>query len=113
MSEDNRFQKFRRTAIAELRPFEEGETLDPSVSVSETERAAGSPKLGDYIGRNPANHDDQWLIAADYFAANFAPADSTEVQRARNHIARIECDLRGAREDLARLELEIAASELA
>jgi len=27
------------------------------------------------IARNPKNHDDQWLIAADYFADNFEPVD--------------------------------------
>jgi hypothetical protein len=27
------------------------------------------------IARNPANHDDKWLVAADYFAANFEPVE--------------------------------------
>ena len=42
------------------------------VSVSPVDRDAGSPKTGDMIARNPINHDDKWLIAADYFAAKFA-----------------------------------------
>jgi hypothetical protein len=25
------------------------------------------------IARNPKNHDDQWLVAAKYFADNFEP----------------------------------------
>jgi len=25
------------------------------------------------IARNPVNHDDQWLVAAAYFSANFEP----------------------------------------
>jgi hypothetical protein len=67
------FQKFRRTQIAEMRPYRVGEELPARVSVSAPDREAGSPKIGDMIARNPANHDDQWLVAAAYFAANFEP----------------------------------------
>jgi hypothetical protein len=45
------------------------------VSVSAPDRAAGSPKPGDMIARNPKNHADQWLVAAQYFADNFEAAD--------------------------------------
>jgi hypothetical protein len=38
--------------------------------------AAGSPKTGDMIARNPANHAEQWLVAAAYFAVNFEPVDA-------------------------------------
>jgi hypothetical protein len=68
------FTQYRRTQIAELRPYEPGENLD-RVSVSPADRDAGSPKLGDMIARNPSNHDDRWLVAADYFAANFEPIE--------------------------------------
>ncbi len=68
------FTKYRRSQIAELRPFVVGEALPARVSISAADKDAGSPKLGDMIARNPANHDDQWLVAADYFAANFEPA---------------------------------------
>lgn len=67
----NPFKKYRRTQIAELRPFLDGETLDPSVSISQADREAGSPKLGDMIARNPLNHADQWLVASKYFSDNF------------------------------------------
>lgn len=67
------FRQYRRSAIAELRPFVEGEALD-GVSVADVDRAAGSPKAGDMIARNPSNHADQWLVAAAYFAANFEAA---------------------------------------
>ena len=65
------FKKYRRKQIAELRPYVPGEKLDPSVSVSQPDREAGSPKTGDMIARNPANHDDQWLVSKEYFEANF------------------------------------------
>ncbi len=67
------FKQYRRSQIAELRPFEEGERLDERVSISASDREAGSPKTGDMIARNPKNHDDQWLVASDYFADNFEP----------------------------------------
>ena len=67
------FKKYRRTQIAEIRAYEPGEVLSDRVSISPADREAGSPKSGDVIARNPKNHNDQWLIAADYFAVNFEP----------------------------------------
>ena len=66
------FTKYRRSQIAELRPYEPGESMG-RVSISAPDKEAGSPKLGDMIARNPKNHDDQWLVAAQYFADNFEP----------------------------------------
>lgn len=66
------FQQYRRRQIAELRPYVDGEVLD-RVSISAADRDAGSPKTGDMIARNPKNHDDMWLVAAQYFADNFEP----------------------------------------
>ena len=34
----------------------------------------GRPKAGDMIARNPKNHEDQWLVAARYFADHFEAA---------------------------------------
>lgn len=73
------FAKYRRSQIAELRPYVPGEALSDRVSVSAADEEAGSPKAGDMIARNPANHDDQWLVAADYFAANFEPLEQSPV----------------------------------
>lgn len=67
------FKPYRRKQIAYLRPYEPGETLSERVSVSASDREAGSPKAGDMIALNPKNHDDQWLVAAAYFADNFEP----------------------------------------
>lgn len=80
------FKQYRRKQIAELRPWQ-GEDLGATgelraggtfVSISEEDRKAGSPKAGDMIARNPKNHADQWLVAAQYFADNFEPADLFE-----------------------------------
>lgn len=66
------FVRYRRKQIAELRPYEPGEPL-PGVSISDFDKANGSPKPGDMIARNPERHDDQWLVAAKYFRDNFEP----------------------------------------
>lgn len=68
------FKHYQRTQIAELRPWEPGDDLY-GVSISDADVAAGSPRQGDMIARNPKNHADQWLVAAAYFAANFKPVD--------------------------------------
>lgn len=68
------FKQYQRKQVAELRPFQEGEQLDPSVSISQADRNAGSPKVGDMIARNPKNHEDQWLVSQKYFEDNFGPA---------------------------------------
>jgi hypothetical protein len=66
------FAKYRRKEVAELRPYQAGDALE-GVSISAADLAAGSPKAGDMIARNPKNHSDQWLVAAKYFADNFEP----------------------------------------
>lgn len=66
------FKQYRRTQIAELREWRAEDGM-AGISVSDEDRKAGSPKVGDMIARNPKNHADQWLIAAQYFADNFEP----------------------------------------
>jgi hypothetical protein len=66
------FVQYRRKQIAELRPYVSGESME-RISISQPDKDAGSPKAGDMIARNPKNHDDQWLVAARYFADNFEP----------------------------------------
>lgn len=66
----SKFIRYRRTQIAEMRPYVPGEAMT-AVSISVPDIKAGSPKAGDMIARNPKNHEDQWLVAAQYFADNF------------------------------------------
>lgn len=66
--------EYKRSQIAHLRPYIVGESLSERVSISMADLEAGSPKAGDMVARNPANHEDQWLVAAEYFSANFEPA---------------------------------------
>jgi hypothetical protein len=71
-NEMTEFKQYRRSQIAELRPYTNGEVMD-GISISAPDKEAGSPKPGDMIARNPKNHADQWLVAAQYFADNFEP----------------------------------------
>jgi hypothetical protein len=64
------YKQYRRTAVAEMMDWHPSVDMT-GVSISDADRKAGSPKHGDKIARNPANHEDRWLVAADYFAANF------------------------------------------
>ena len=75
------FKKYRRKQIAELRPFSEGEKLSDAVSVSQADKDAGSPKVGDMIARNPKNHNDQWLVAKQYFEDNFEEVELPQACR--------------------------------
>lgn len=68
----SKYKQYRRKQIAELADWQPGFDMT-GVSVSDTDKQNGSPKAGDKIARNPANHNDRWLIAAEYFATNFAP----------------------------------------
>lgn len=64
------YKLYRRTQIAEMADWAPGFDMH-NVSISGVDAANGSPKPGDKIARNPANHSDRWLVAKDYFDANF------------------------------------------
>ncbi len=64
------FIRYRKKKIAEMRCFVPGEDLI-GVSISEEDKTNGSPKDGDMISRNPDNHDDQWLVAGQFFTDNY------------------------------------------
>lgn len=74
------YKQYRRKQIAELADWEPGFDM-AGVSISDADKAAGSPKPGDKIARNPANHADRWLVAADYFSANFERHRDSPLQR--------------------------------
>lgn len=66
------YRQYRRTQIAEMADWRPDFDMT-SVSISQPDREAGSPKMGDKIARNPANHADKWLVSEEYFKANFEP----------------------------------------
>ncbi len=70
------WKQYRRKNISEMRPYIDGEILDSKVSISQADLDAGSPKVGDMIAHNPKNHNDQWLVAEEYFKNNFESIDN-------------------------------------
>ena len=66
---DGSWKQYKRKGLSEMRPFVEGEDVS-SISISEPDKANGSPKAGDMIARNPKNYEDQWLVAEVYFNDN-------------------------------------------
>lgn len=69
------FKEYQRITKAQFRPYIVGEDL-AGITISEQAAKDGSPKDGDMIARNPANHADQWLVSKAYFDDNFAPIES-------------------------------------
>ena len=65
------FKKYKRTNIAEMRPYVPGEDLS-GISVSQEDNPAQDRGM---IARNPNNHDDQWYVNRAYFEENFKPVD--------------------------------------
>ena len=64
------YKRYRRKQAAEMRPYVPGESM-AGISISAEAVKPGSPKVGDMIARNSNNHEDRWLVAAQYFADNF------------------------------------------
>lgn len=64
---ESEFKQYRRKGISHMRPFIQGEKLPSNISISEKDRNDGSPKVGDMIARNSEDHNDQWLVAKEYF----------------------------------------------
>ena len=71
------YKQYQRIAITEMRPVIGKDTLssliDDGVSISDVDFINGSPCIGDMIARNSDNHNDKWLVNADYFKSNFKP----------------------------------------
>ena len=68
--ENTMFKQYKRTNIAEMRPYVKGEDLT-SISVSDTDQPEEDMGM---VARNPENHEDQWYVASKYFADNFEEA---------------------------------------
>lgn len=64
---------YRKKHLQPMEPWTPDTDMS-GVSVSDADRANGSPKQGDMIAVNPENGEDRWLVAADFFEANYEPA---------------------------------------
>lgn len=63
------FRTYPRLGHIDARPYVPGEDMARiSVSPADSERNSLN---GGMVARNPANHDDQWYIAPEYFAKHY------------------------------------------
>ena len=61
------FRQYRRTNIAEMRPYITGEDLT-GISVNDEDKPLLDMGM---IARNPKNHKDQLYVGSKYFKENF------------------------------------------
>jgi hypothetical protein len=79
------WKRYRRTAVAEMRPYVAGEDRS-RISVSQPDAHlvdamdAGVIRAEGFVARNPDNHEDQWFVAQAYAEANFDLANPLEVK---------------------------------
>lgn len=71
---------YRKKQLQELTPYVDGLDLT-GVSISDADKANGSPKLGDMIATNPQNSSDRWLVAEKFFLDNYEPVDTVNAER--------------------------------
>ena len=70
MNED-KFKQYQRSTMGEMRPYEPGEDLSKITVNDDDKQRYGCPKEGDMVARSPQDRDNQWLVAKEYFEANF------------------------------------------
>jgi len=63
---------YQRVGSIEARPYEPDDRNNPRISISMAD--ALKPLDGGMVARNPANHDDLWYIAREYFAKHYGSA---------------------------------------
>ncbi len=61
---------YRKKQIQPMTPYTPESDME-GVSISETDKQNGSPKIGDMIAYNPLNEKDRWLIAEKFFKDNY------------------------------------------
>lgn len=81
MSDESGYKWYRRTGLAYAKPWELSDDMN-GVSISDKDKASGSPKYGDMIAQNPKSSRDRWLISAEYFADNFEEAKVLGAEKA-------------------------------
>jgi len=68
---------YRKKNLQKLAPWEPTLIMD-GISVSEADKANGSPKDGDMIAFNPKDGTDRWLVAAKFVDDNYEFVGSDE-----------------------------------
>lgn len=66
-------KNYRKKNVQPMMPWEPDMSM-ALVSVSEADKANGSPKLGDMIAVNQNDSTDMWLVAEEFFKENYEEA---------------------------------------
>ena len=69
------FKHYRNSALTEMEEWS-SETDMEQVAISDEDLAAGSPKTGDMIARDPYDYSNMWLIAHAYFLEDYVQAEA-------------------------------------
>lgn len=75
------YRRYKRVGEIEAVEYKEKDLNEfpwGMISVSVSDKLDGSPKEGDYIARNPNNHNNTWLINKGYFNKYYRDVDTTE-----------------------------------
>src|SRR5262245_56436710 len=68
-----RMKLYRKKQMVEIERWQPGIDME-NVSISDTDKANGSPKTGDVIARNAdGDPNDRWLIAQATFERSYEP----------------------------------------
>jgi len=61
---------YKKKYLQEMTPWVEG-LLTCSISISESDKKNGSPRVGDMIAINDKDSSDMWLVAEKFFKDNY------------------------------------------
>lgn len=67
---------YRKKQVQPMMPWDPGMPM-ALVSISEADKANGSPKHGDMITVNPNDATDMWLVAQKFFEENYELAEDS------------------------------------
>ncbi len=67
------WKQYKRKGLSEMRPYEQGDWADKSISISEVDLQLPT-LIGGFVARNPKNHADKWYVAKKYFDDNLEEA---------------------------------------
>lgn len=64
------YRFFKKKAAQPMYDYKEGMCME-GISISEADKANGSPKIGDMIAVNVKDASDKWLVAKEFMEENY------------------------------------------
>jgi len=66
---------YRKKQLQKMMPWKPGMSME-RVSISDADKANGSPKHGDMIAVNSNDSTDMWLVAKEFFEENYESVET-------------------------------------